>query len=277
VKLACNAGSEVCLSDAHAKLLAYINGLESIPKDLEEVIICNGLRGVGKRTEWNFIYGKLHDSADSIFRSSVIKGLGCSDDSYLMATFLETIVGDAEYSEVERQAVLKSVLKSSSGHAAILSFLSIYESVSLQKLGYSNLESLLMEVAAETKTEAQQSILTGSFSTFSSLSTAAALRLTSIVDSNMEKQQETKYQRLMNEIQIIVAPFVPSTEAPETTTAGAQTTISVEQSTVGVEQTTVAEEQTTIAAEQTTTDVAFRIEACFALIISLICVALKLN
>lgn len=156
-KWSCRGGNEKCLNDTYDQvhLLAHHDWI--IPKGLESVIYCSGLRGVDKRSEWVNMWLLMQNSTDSGDRSRIIAGLGCTDDLELLEDYLETTLGtnnDNNYSVAERLAVFNSVLSSSVGVEAVLGFLTKYELETVM-IYRTSLNSLLSNTARAVKTQQQ--------------------------------------------------------------------------------------------------------------------------
>jgi len=253
IKLACKAQSPKCLNDAYNQLSRYINGEGSITKGFEEIVICNAIRGSGKQTEWYNLFRKMQASEDSTFRTQIINGLGCSDDSDLIKEYLETTLGtnaNTVYSQTERQAVFKSVLSSDLGLQAALSFLVQNELDILRRLGYNDIESLVTEIAREVRTTTEQDLLLDNLVSLS-LSDEALLRVKNVIETALAPQQTSKYAIILELIETFVDSFDSETTVIETSTDAVTSTISSVTETTG---TTGATQSSTNSVEETTTD-----------------------
>ena len=156
-KWACRGGNEKCLNDTYDQVHLVAHHDWIVPKGLESVIYCSGLRGVLKRSEWINMWLLMQNSTDTGARMKIIEGLGCTDDLELLNDYLETTLGsnnDVNYSAAERLAVFNSVLSSSVGVEAILKFLTNFE---LEAVMFyrTTLNSLLSNVARTVKTQQQ--------------------------------------------------------------------------------------------------------------------------
>lgn len=129
IRWACQSGNEDCLYDTYAlvHLVGHHDGV--VPKGLEELIYCNGLRGNESQSEWVWMWQKMQASTDKQERSLIIRSLGCSDDFESLADFLaSSFTSNSDvYLSKERLEVFKSVLKSSVGVRAAVNFLEKYE------------------------------------------------------------------------------------------------------------------------------------------------------
>ena len=156
-KWSCRGGNQKCLNDTYVQVHLIAHHGWVVPKGLESVIYCNGLRGVDKRAEWVDMWQMMQNSTDSGDRSRIVAGLGCTDDMELLEDYLETTIGtnnDNNYSVAERLAVFNSVLSSSIGVEAVLKFLTKYELESVM-IYRTSLSSLLSNVARAVKTQEQ--------------------------------------------------------------------------------------------------------------------------
>lgn len=191
LKLACNAGNERCLSDTFHVNTHLVEDGHSIPKGLEGVILCSGFRGTGKQTQWNELYGLMRTTTDATLKNQFLSALGCSDDADSLKIYLESTVADGNnYTQAERQNVLNSVLNSRSGLSTVLSFIKDYESDIIRLYGYASLETILNVPARTIKARSQETILVNFLDTLSNLEGTNSSRITAIVDSNFEVQQQ---------------------------------------------------------------------------------------
>lgn len=156
-KWACRSGNKKCLDDTYAQVHLISHHDWMVPKGLESVIYCNGLRGVDKRSEWVDMWLMMQNSTDSGDRSKIIAGLGCTEDLQLLGDYLETTLSmnnENNYNVAERLAVFNSVLSSSVGVEVVLKFLTIYE-LDIVMIYRVTLNSLLTSVARAVKTQQQ--------------------------------------------------------------------------------------------------------------------------
>ena len=160
-KWACRGGNQKCLNDTSSQVHLVVHHDWIVPKGLESVIYCSGLRGGDKRGEWVNMWVMMQESNDSGDRSRFIAGLGCVEDLELLGDYLETTLStnnDNNYSVNERLAVFNSVLSSSVGVEAILKFLTKYE-LEIVMIYRTTLNSLLSNVARTVKTQQQLALV----------------------------------------------------------------------------------------------------------------------
>jgi aminopeptidase N len=127
---ACTFGNERCLTDTFGLLQSIANRNQTVPRGLETVIICNGLRGTNKKLEWSNMWRKMRATKNMQERVLRMYDLGCSDDSEVMLNFLETSIAsnsDVNYDPAERLVVFTTVAASSVGVPVILEFIKRYE------------------------------------------------------------------------------------------------------------------------------------------------------
>lgn len=127
---ACQAGNQACLNDTYVQVHLVAHHDRTVPKGLEEVIYCNGLRGVGRKDEWVDMWQKMQASVEQEERSLIIKALGCSDDEEVMKNFLQASIAtnsDVNFGAGERLEVFEAALSSSVGVKAALEFLKNHE------------------------------------------------------------------------------------------------------------------------------------------------------
>jgi len=218
IHLACTANSESCLTDTQTLVHLYASEGKAIPNGLETTILCSGMRRATE-TDWTSIFRMLQRSEDSAERSLFIDSLGCSEDLNLLKTYLDsTLNTNFIYSQTERRDIFDAILASASGLEAILQFLQANELDSLRRLGYSDAEVLISNLAQTIKTTTEQSTLIDYMSFFDSLSDDAIGRIANIVTVNLESQQQDKYASLMNLILAANSGWDGETTTVETTT-----------------------------------------------------------
>lgn len=125
MKWACKTGNEKCLNDVHVQMTAA-----EVPKGLESIIYCNGLKGINKQGAWVKVWKKMQSLTSSVDRMNIIKGLGCSEDEEVIRDYLDTSItgnSDVVYSSNERIAVFESVFQSSIGFKTIMSFVTEFD------------------------------------------------------------------------------------------------------------------------------------------------------
>lgn len=215
LKLACNAGNERCLSDTFNANRRFIEDGYSIPKGLENVVLCSGFRGTGKQTQWNELYRTVQSITDATLRTQILNGLGCTDDVDSLKTYLEsTVAVGNSYTQAERRTVLSAVLNSKSGLSSVISFITDFEVDIPQLFGYASLEDVLNVPARTIKTRSQETLFVNFVNSLTNLDGANSTRITSIIDSNFRVQQETRYS---NSIEFIRQYLYEQTTVEQTT------------------------------------------------------------
>lgn len=134
---ACRGGNEGCINDTFAQVRLIGQTGRSTVRGLEKVIYCNGLRGVGRQSEWVLMWQKMQQSTDIDERALIINTLGCSDDREVLRDFLQNSIAtnsDNNYARSERLQVFNSVLESSVGITAAVEFLEMYEQEGIAQL-----------------------------------------------------------------------------------------------------------------------------------------------
>ena len=222
LKLACNSGSSQCLFDTSVIVHLFLDPEidRKVPKGLESVIFCSGMRGVGKQDDFIAMWNKMNNSTDATFRSQAINALGCSDDPTALKDYLESILGaesSVSYTQAERRSVFSSVLNSKSGLDAIINFMIDFELDIIRSLGYT-LENTLNIPARSIKTKAQQTTFVQFLRTLSTLDTNAFNRISTIVDNNLRLQEQSPNSEIIEIIRKLVAEEdslrLPKTSAP---------------------------------------------------------------
>lgn len=215
LKLACNAGNERCLSDTFNANRRFIEDGYSIPKGLENVVLCSGFRGTGKQTQWNELYRTVQSITDATLKTQILNGLGCTDDVDSLKTYLEsTVAVGNSYTQAERRTVLSAVLNSKSGLSSVISFITDFEVDIPQLFGYASLEDVLNVPARTIKTRSQETLFVNFVNSLTNLDGANSTRITSIIDSNFRVQQETRYS---NSIEFIRQYLYEQTTVEQTT------------------------------------------------------------
>jgi aminopeptidase N len=128
INWSCRTGSARCLSDAYTEIDRAVGGEKSIPKPLEVVFLCNGIKGSSKQHVFVHFWRKMSASTDQADRLRYIDGLACATDPELVKSFLDSSSGynsDVNYHVHERLRIFNAVLTSSSiGIPSALDFLS---------------------------------------------------------------------------------------------------------------------------------------------------------
>jgi len=227
MRLACNAGNEDCLTDTFNQVRLFANDMGPLTKGLEATLLCSGLRGVGKQDEWVKLWKKMQASSDTTFRGQIITGLGCTDDARLLKDYLESLLGqtsEASYTQAERRSVFTGILSSYSGIEALLNVMKDFEALTLSRLGYTDLQTLVTQLANTIKNTEQQALLLSYLDSYTTLTDTAKTAIQTVVTNNLATQQNEKYTTIMNSITRLVNNFersdvesqliLPKTSAP---------------------------------------------------------------
>lgn len=221
IKLACRAGNRDCLKNSAEMNKLWIEGNLNIPGGFENIITCNGMRGVDKREEFFKVWNMMQESTDSITRNMLINALSCSDDPVSIFDLLETTLGDGQnvnYSQNERRLVLNSVLMNgAAGFSPFIEFIKKYELDVIRRLGYGNLENLLTVIGKEVKHASQRLIFDNYLDSLDHLDFVAKSNVINIVNENFRIQEQSKYTTMMNEImRILQERNIEPTNEPST-------------------------------------------------------------
>ena len=267
LKLACNSGSSQCLFDTSVIVHLFLDPEidRKVPKGLESVIFCSGMRGVGKQDDFIAMWNKMNNSTDATFRSQAINALGCSDDPTALKDYLQSILGaesSVSYTQAERRSVFSSVLNSKSGLDAIINFMIDFELDIIRSLGYT-LENTLSVVARSIKVRPQQTVFQQYLRTLPNLDIDAFNRVSALAENNFVIQDQTPNAEIIEIIRKINAgQETTETEPTEPTTVSTMPTISTTQTvqptsptlptTVPTQPTTVPTQPTTVPTQPTT-------------------------
>ena len=120
----CRMGDQNCLNYAHSQLT------KEIPKPVELTLLCNGLKGLMRQTEFVNIYRKFQTSSDQNDRLRYIDALLCTSDPQTLSDLLETTIGSGSesfYRSHERSRVYSNlVARSSVGLEVLFNFILRY-------------------------------------------------------------------------------------------------------------------------------------------------------
>lgn len=200
-RIACNAGNEDCLADTANVLRGFIESGRSIPKGLESVVLCNSFK-TATSDEWSIMLNEMRMTSDTTFRSQILSGLGCSRNSTLLQSYLEsTIDSENTYSQAERRNVLSSVLNSNVGLQAVINFIRSFRLDILSYYSYT-LEQLITVPARTVKTIEQRTAFNSFLQTLTDLDEAAAGRVNSIVSDLFLAQQQSFYPQALAMVQL---------------------------------------------------------------------------
>ena len=224
LKLACNSGSSQCLFDTSVIVHLFLDPEidRKVPKGLESVIFCSGMRGVGKQDDFIAMWNKMNNSTDATFRSQAINALGCSDDPTALKDYLQSILGaesSVSYTQAERRSVFSSVLNSKSGLDAIINFMIDFELDISRAVGYT-LEDSLTLIARTIRDNAQQITFTKYLNSLTHLEPEVLARVTDIIKENFQQQQQPSNVEIFEIIRKI------NDDSQETTPISSSTTTS---------------------------------------------------
>ncbi|XP_037033807.1 putative aminopeptidase-2 [Bradysia coprophila] len=199
-RLACNAGNEECLEDTANVLRGFIDSGRQIPKGLESVVLCNSFKTANSE-EWSIMWSEMRTTSDTTFRSQILSGLGCSRNSTLLQSYLEsTIDSENTFSQAERRNVLSSVLNSNVGLQAVINFIRDFRLDIMSYYSYT-LEEMILVPARTVKTRAQQTLFNNFLQTLTDLGAEATGRVNTIVENNFVAQQQSFYPDVMAMVQ----------------------------------------------------------------------------
>lgn len=258
IKLACQSGNEKCLADTTKMNQRAIDGFTNIPGGFEYLVMCHGLRGTGKHSDFVAIWRRMQatSSSDTTTRNRMIDALGCSDDFESLHDFLETILGDGQnvnYSAAERRRVFSAVLSNSrSGLPPLIEFLEKYETDVIRRLSFGTLEALLSEISREIKHQSQKDIFVKYLDTLDHLEATPKTNVMKIIDDNFARQNEARYKAMMEQILVVlgdrsveVTTVEPTERTTETSTTTRMTSSSTSTSTVTPSTSTVTQSTST--------------------------------
>ncbi|KAL7036535.1 hypothetical protein ACKWTF_008841 [Chironomus riparius] len=203
--LACNSGNEQCLKDMNLLVRQYANDDIRIPNGLESMY-CHGFRGTGKQDEFVKVWRKMQITADTTFKTTLINGLGCTDDKDALTDYLESTLGSGasqvNYTQTERRAVFTAVLKSYSSLPVVVEFLNKFELDIISRYGWT-LQTILSNVATTIRTKDDQIIFTDYLLTLQHLSIDVLASLLKTMSNNMNQQTAFTNARQMEIIKTI--------------------------------------------------------------------------
>ena len=208
LRLACNSGNEQCLYDTFIMNYLFLEDIAEIPKGLEPVTYCSGLRQENTQIVWVKMWQLMQSTSDPIVKSRALSALGCSGDQDSLKDYLESTLGSGNsvnYTAAERRSVYTAVLNSYSGLEVVISFLNDFELDILRSFGYANLEALLTVPARTIKTRDQQLMFNDYLLTVTALPVDALGRLIKIGGDNILLQQQPTNANILNIIKAIMA------------------------------------------------------------------------
>uniref|UniRef100_A0A182XHW8 Aminopeptidase N n=1 Tax=Anopheles quadriannulatus TaxID=34691 RepID=A0A182XHW8_ANOQN len=115
INWACKVGSEACINSTRLMVaeIAETPAKDAEP-DLREAIYCNGLR-YSAATVFDSIWRKMQQSQDQLYRSELIRSLGCAENAELITKYLQSTIDtdNSTYFNQERERVFIAVFKNS--------------------------------------------------------------------------------------------------------------------------------------------------------------------
>lgn len=160
VTLACNANNENCVRDSLTLLNQFLYERRDLPKGLESLIFCNGLKNSAAQEQWNATWQIMQNDADENEKALLIEALACTEDEAILESYLHTIIEDeVNYSVADRKAVLSAVLNNPAGIQAVCNLLLEAQMLVLIKLDLDmRLLPVLAEMGSSIKTEQQRQV-----------------------------------------------------------------------------------------------------------------------
>lgn len=124
----CRMGDQGCLDYAYSQLT------NDIAKPLDIAFVCNGLKGLNRKTEFVHWYRKFQKASDQSDRLRYLDGLMCSSDPKALQDLLETTISSASeafYRSHERSRIYSNIMsRSSAGLEAMMKFiLNLYDEI----------------------------------------------------------------------------------------------------------------------------------------------------
>uniref|UniRef100_A0A0A1X0D5 Aminopeptidase n=1 Tax=Zeugodacus cucurbitae TaxID=28588 RepID=A0A0A1X0D5_ZEUCU len=108
VNLACTFAVENCLVDSNNKLKALISSGTPIEPNHRSQAYCNGLRRASD-DDYNYFHNDLLKSSDTSYRSTLIKALGCSQNTAQLEKFVKSSIDQSNsLSSSERTTLLNA-------------------------------------------------------------------------------------------------------------------------------------------------------------------------
>lgn len=200
LKLACNSGNEQCLADTFFLMKNFAETDQKVPKGLEDVVFCSGLRGLNKQEVWVTLWKEMQTTSDNTLKDQLIAGLGCTDDRVELKDYLESTLGSSNsvnYTQANRHSVLNAALNSHSGLEVVTNFMKSFESNIIRSFGFQSLEAMITVPARTVKNEEQQTLFMDYVVSLTHLDDEAFRRVASITFDNLDRQQEFPYSYQM--------------------------------------------------------------------------------
>ena len=244
-RLACGAGNTDCIYDSTSLSYFFLFEDRALPKGLESIILCNGLKGFSKETYWNQMWNKMRTSEDSVFRSQAIKALACIENLSVLKFYLETIIRspmEVNNTPNERKEILKALLSNQIIFGSVIEFLKETILDVVMRLEYEELsaEPILFLVAQLAQTEENHAIFIdylAYYRTLTPIDDVVYQELLDTADAFFTIQTEPKNAKIMETIlkltesetttiiPTVTITSIPTTTLTETTTATPTTTL----------------------------------------------------
>jgi hypothetical protein len=223
MNIACRAGNEQCLYDTYVQVHLYADHDRKLPRGLEHVIYCNGLKGAGKQGEWTEMWMKMQNSSDSDYRLELIQALGCSEDAVVLKDYLESTLGSSNsvgYGNSEKLSVVRSVLRSPIGLQVVINFMKDFEQDVLSAYGLNSLWRLLTASSDSIRTRQQQTTFIDFLLTLENLDAESFKELVGYSLENLEVSENPENAHILN----IIHKIVLSLQEPDDNTTIMPTT-----------------------------------------------------
>lgn len=207
IQLACESLETECLQDTYNLVHLYALHDQKIPVGLESLILCNGFRGPGKENELVAVWRKMSLASDTTLKSTLISGMGCSDNEEFLKDYLESSIGSASsqvnYTTAQRREVFNSVLRSHSGLPVVITFLKKHEATIIQYYGWT-LYTTLSTVAGTIKNREDQALFSDYLATVSGLTGDQYRSISQMTYNNLALQTTFLYANQMQMIRAVL-------------------------------------------------------------------------
>lgn len=109
MQYACSMGSDVCRTETSQKLNMHLSANTEVEIDNRAYLYCSGLRAADSNLFLR-AWDKMLASTDETLRSLIISALGCSENTELLETYLNTTIdGTTIYRTGEKGQVMTAV------------------------------------------------------------------------------------------------------------------------------------------------------------------------
>ncbi|CAO1388277.1 unnamed protein product [Diamesa serratosioi] len=147
----CKLGDLECHLYTNTQVALFQESGKTFSKSVEVAVICGGVRGIySKQTDWIALFNVLLASTDQALRLRFIDGLGCSEDSNILKTYLESTVdaSNVNYRQHEKSRLLSVVYTSSTtGLVAALDFISEFHDEIVSSYAIGSVNSILIAIS----------------------------------------------------------------------------------------------------------------------------------